>query len=308
MALYTNSAQWLPTPTPTPGPGDACTTLHTQCEEATARELARKIRVQALLMVHRAGSSHIGSCLSVADLLATLYGGLLNVDPTKPNMPGRDRFLMSKGHAAAILYAVLGERGFFPIEWLDTFCEDGSPLGGHVTSHNVPGVEISTGSLGHALPIGCGMALAAKRAGETYRVLALLSDGELDEGSNWEAILFAPHHGLDNLVAIVDYNKIQSFGVVDEVLGLEPLAGKWRAFGWTVHEIDGHDYGQIARSLDKDAREGGKPTVVIAHTTKGKGVSFMEGQLAWHYRSPTDGQLSDALEELGESGGLESAR
>ncbi|MDQ2100461.1 MAG: transketolase [Tychonema bourrellyi B0820] len=178
-------------------------------EEKFYPQLASSIRSHTLKMVHRANASHIGSCLSMADLLAVLYGQILKIDPDNPNLPERDRFILSKGHATAILYAVLAERGFFPLEWLETYCQDGSLLTGHV-SHEVPGVEVSTGSLGHGLPIGCGMALAAKRDGESHRVFVLLSDGELDEGSNWEAILFAGHHQLDNLVAIVDYNKIQN--------------------------------------------------------------------------------------------------
>lgn len=260
--------------------------------------LAKRIRADALRMVHRANASHVGTCLSMADLLAVLYGRVLRVDPSRPDWPDRDRFILSKGHGAAIVYAVLAERGFFPREWLDTYCRDGSRLGGHICHHGVPGVEISTGSLGHGLSVGCGMALAGKRDRRPYRVFVMLSDGELDEGSNWEPILFAPHHGLDNLVAVVDYNKIQSFGSVEEVLELSPLADKWRAFRWAVREIDGHDYGQIEDALTGLPAEPGRPTAVIAHTVKGRGVSFMEGQLLWHYKSPDEDQLARALREL----------
>ena len=249
-------------------------------------------------MVHSASASHVGSCLSIADILAVLYGGVLRVDAGRPNWPERDRFVLSKGHAAAALYAVLAECGFFPKEWLDTYCQDGSRLAGHVTSHGVPGVEVSTGSLGHGLSIACGMALAAKRDKRPFRVFALLSDGECDEGSIWEAALFAPHHRLDNLVAIVDYNKIQSFGTVKEVLDLHPLADKWRAFRWAVREIDGHDYAEIQAALAAIPFEPGKPSAVIAHTVKGKGVSFMENQLAWHYKSPNEEQLAAALAQV----------
>jgi transketolase len=263
------------------------------------KDLAVKIRAHALRMVHRANASHIGTSLSMADLLAVLYSHVLRVDPERPDWLDRDRFILSKGHGAAIYYAVLAERGFFPIEWLDTYCRDGSKLAGHITRHGVPGVEVSTGSLGHGLPIGCGMALAGKREGRPYRVFVILSDGELDEGSNWEAILFAPQHQLDNLVAIVDYNKIQSFGTVKEVLDLEPLLDKWRAFRWAVREIDGHDHKQIESALISVPFEPGKPSVIIAHTIKGKGVSFMENQLAWHYKSPNAEQLKQALAELG---------
>lgn len=259
--------------------------------------LARAIRADALRMVHRANASHIGSALSMCDLLAVLYSGILRVDPARPEWSERDRFILSKGHGAASAYAVLAEAGFFPVEWLETYCQDGSKLAGHLT-RGVPGVEFSTGSLGHGMPVGCGLALAAKSGGAPYRVFVLLSDGELDEGSNWEAILFAPQHRLDNLVAIVDYNKIQSFGRVEEVLSLEPLADKWRAFGWAVHAIDGHDHAQITEALATVPREPGKPTAIIAHTIKGKGVGFMEDQLAWHYKSPNGEQLAQALAEV----------
>jgi transketolase len=261
-------------------------------------ELATAIRVDALRMVHRANASHIGSSLSMADLLAVLYGGVLRVDPNRPDWPERDRFILSKGHGAAAGYAALAETGFFPVEWLDTFCADGSKLAGHLT-RGVPGVELSTGSLGHGLPVGCGMALAAKSDRALYRVFVLLSDGELDEGSNWEAILFAPHHKLDNLVAIIDYNKIQSFGSVAEVLDLDPLAEKWRAFGWGVREIDGHDHHQLTDAIAGVPFAPERPSAIIAHTVKGKGVSFMEDQLAWHYKSPNDHQLAEALAEQG---------
>ena len=267
-------------------------------ESISTIALARTIRAHALRMVHRANASHIGTCLSMADLLAVLYWRILRVNPEQPDWPDRDRFILSKGHGAAILYAALAERGFFLIEWLDTYCEDDSKLAGHITSHGVPGVEVSTGSLGHGLPIGCGIALAGKRDRRPYHVFVMLSDGELDEGSNWEAILFAPQHQLDNLVAIVDYNEIQSFGMVKEVLELEPLVGKWRAFRWAVREIDGHDHKQIESALTNVPFEPGKPSVIIAHTVKGKGVSFMENQLAWHYKSPNAEQLKQALAEL----------
>lgn len=264
------------------------------------KAFATQIRAHVLRMTHRAKSSHVGGCLSIADLLAVLYGGVLRVDPTHPNWPDRDRFILSKGHAVAAVYATLAEQGFFPIDWLDTFYQDGSHLPGHIT-HSVPGVEASTGSLGHGLSIGCGMTLAGNHDGRSYRVFVLLSDGELDEGSTWEAALFAPHHHLDNLIAIVDYNKIQSFGFVKEVLDLEPLADKWRSFGWAVREINGHDTEEIEESLLIVPLQPEKPTCIIAHTVKGKGVSFMENQLAWHYMPPNDEQLTQALAELGAS-------
>jgi transketolase len=261
--------------------------------------LATRIRAHALRMVHCARSSHIGGCLSAADILAVLYGGILQFDLAQPKWPARDRFILSKGHAAAIAYAVLAEVGFFPVRWLDSYYQNNSHLAGHVT-WGVPGVEVSTGSLGHGLSIGCGMALAGKHSNHRYRVFVLLSDGECDEGSTWEAALFAPHHKLDNLIAIIDYNKIQSFGKVKEVLDLEPLAEKWRSFGWAVEEIDGHDFNQIESALVSIPFKQGRPSCIVAHTVKGKGVSFMENQLAWHYKVPDDEQLRQALAELGE--------
>ncbi|MCK4823104.1 transketolase [bacterium] len=260
--------------------------------------LANRIRVHVLRMVHRAKSSHIGGSYSVSDLLAVLYGKVLRIDPSRPEWPDRDRFILSKGHCCAAVYAALSERGFFPKEWLDNYYLNGSHLSGHIT-HTVPGVEVSTGSLGHGLPIGCGMALAGKHDCKTYRVFVMLSDGECDEGSTWEAALFAPHHQLDNLVAIVDYNKIQSFGTVKEVLDLEPFSEKWQAFGWVVREIDGHNFEQIEDVLLKVPFEPGRPSCIIAHTIKGKGVSFMENLLTWHYKPPNDEQLRQALDELG---------
>lgn len=235
----------------------------------------------------------------MVDILAVLYGDVLHVDATQPDWPDRDRFILSKGHGAAAVYAILAEQGFFPKELLATYCQDGSKLAGHITDHDVPGVEVSTGSLGHGLSIGCGMALTGKRKKRPYHVFVMLGDGELDEGSNWEGILFAAQHRLDNLVAIVDYNKIQSFGAVKEVLDLEPLADKWRAFRWAVREIDGHDYEQIEDALTSMPFVLDKPSVIVAHTIKGKGVSFMENKLSWHYKSPNDEQLAQALAELG---------
>jgi transketolase len=235
----------------------------------------------------------------MADLLAVLYGAVLRLDPARPDWEDRDRFVLRKGHAAAAVYAALAERGFFPLDWLDTYGQDGTRLAGHVSHHGVPGVEVSTGSLGHGLSYACGMALAGRRDARPYRVFALLSDGECDEGSTWEAALFAPHHRLDNLVALVDYNKIQSFGSVPEVLDLEPLADKWRAFGWAVRQADGHDLAAVLAALRAVPFEPGQPSALIAHTVKGKGVSFMEGRLEWHYRSPDAGQFGQALAELG---------
>jgi transketolase len=260
-------------------------------------ELARAIRLDVVQMTSRGRSSHVGSGLSIADLLAVLYGSVLRVNPADPTWRDRDRFILSKGHAGASVYSALARSGFFDPELLATHCADGSILSGHV-SHLVPGVDLSTGSLGHGLGVGCGMAFALKRRGSSpARVFVVLSDGECDEGSNWEAALFAAHHRLDNLVAVIDYNRIQSLASTDSTISLEPFADKWRAFGWHVIEVDGHDHDQLADALQVD---GGRrtPTVVIAHTTKGKGVSFMENSVLWHYRSPQDDEFDAAIAEL----------
>lgn len=258
---------------------------------------ARTIRIATAHMIHRAKSSHIGSCLSMIDLLTVLYGRILRFDALRPAWPERDRFILSKGHACAALYAVLAEEGFFPRSWLNTFYQDGSALGGHAM-HSVPGVEVSTGSLGHGLSLGCGMALTGKREARPFRVFVLLSDGECDEGSVWEAVLFAGHHQLENLVAIVDYNKIQSLGGVGHVLDLHPFAEKWSACRWAVREIDGHNLEEIESVLRQIPFEANRPSCIIAHTVKGKGVSFMENELLWHYRSPNDKEFQAALAEL----------
>lgn len=249
-------------------------------------------------MVHEAKSAHVGGALSMADILAALYGGVLRVDPKRPSWPERDRFILSKGHACAAFYATLAFCGFFPEEWLDTFYRDGGRLAGHATHTGVPGVEFSTGSLGHGLSVSTGIALAGKRDGAPWRVFALLSDGECDEGSTWEPALFAPQHGLDNLIAIVDYNKIQSLGRTKEVLDLDPFADKWKAFGWAVREINGHDMEQVVDTLTAVPFEAGRPSCVIAHTVKGKGVGFMEDKLLWHYRNPSVEEYQAAVAEI----------
>lgn len=248
-------------------------------------------------MIARAKASHLGGALSMADLLAVLYQRILQVRPDEPNWPERDRFILSKGHCCTAIYAALALKGFIPLGELETYGADGSRLMSHV-SHKVPGVEFSTGSLGHGLPFGCGKALAAKLKNLAWRVFVMLSDGELDEGSNWEAILFAPQHRLDNLVAIIDYNKIQSLGSVAEVLELAPLAEKFRAFRWAVREIDGHDHAAIHEALNSVPWEPGRPSCLIARTTKGKGVDFMHDKLLWHYKSPDEQQLKSALSQL----------
>lgn len=260
--------------------------------------LAARIRRQVVEMTHRARSSHVGSSLSMAEILAVLYGGIMNVSPERLNDPDRDRLILSKGHACAGLYAVLAECGFFPMEWLDNFYLNGGRLPGHATATGIPGIEVSTGSLGHGLSIAAGMALAGKRDERPFRVYTILSDGECDEGSLWEAAMLAPHHQLDNLIAIVDYNKIQSLGHVRDVLDLEPFADKWRAFNWETVEVDGHDSSELHSALTTLPLEPGRPTCLIAHTVKGKGVSFMEDELLWHYRTPQGDEYLDAVDEL----------
>jgi len=261
-------------------------------------ELAARIRRHALHMTSSGGSSHIGSILSMTDIVAVLYGAVLRVDPADPKWPDRDRFILSKGHAGAGVYAALAERGFFPTEMLAGHYRDGSNLSGHVSHKGIPGVELSTGSLGHGLSVGAGMAYGALLDGRTNRVVVLLSDGECDEGSNWEAILFAAHHRLSNLWAVVDYNKIQSLKPVAETLALEPFADKWRAFGWAVIEVDGHDHEQLLAAFAEASRASLRPTCVIAHTVKGKGVPFMEHSVLWHYRTARGDEFDAALAAL----------
>lgn len=261
-------------------------------------ELARRIRIHALRMANRGGSSHIGSVFSCADILAVLYGKVLRYDAGDPSWPQRDRFLLSKGHAGSGLYAALAECGFFPVQRLQTHFMDGSNLCGHVSHKGIPGVEVSTGSLGHGLSIGAGMAYAARADRRSHRVFVLLSDGECDEGSTWEAALFAGHHRLENLVAIIDHNKIQCMDFVKDALELEPLASKWSSFGWAVREADGHDHGALAQALGTVPLQSGRPTCVIAHTVKGKGVSFMENTILWHFRTPRGAEFDAALAEL----------
>ena len=265
------------------------------------RDLARRIRINAVRMTSSGKSSHVGSVLSMADIMAVLYGQVLRVDPRDPKWPDRDRFILSKGHAGAGVYAALAETGFFPVERRKTHYQNGSTLSGHVSHKGVPGVELSTGSLGHGLGVGTGMAYAGKLAGHAWRVFVQMSDGECDEGSNWEAIQFAGHHELSNLVAVIDYNKIQSLARVEDTLRLEPFADKWRAFHWAVEEVDGHDVEALSACFARLPCYDGKPSVVFAHSTKGKGVSFMENSVLWHYRTAQGEEFKAAMAELGVS-------
>ncbi len=263
------------------------------------RNEALRIRRNTWRALHAAGSGHVGGSLSAADLLAALYFHHLRIRPDQPDWPERDRFVLSKGHANAALAAVLAQAGFFEESLLDTFYGYESPLGMH-PDIEVAGVEMSTGGLGHGLSVGVGMALGARLQRRGFRTLVLLGDGELQEGSNWEAAMAAAHFALSNLTAIVDYNKVQQSGDVSRMLGLEPLADKWRAFGWPVREIDGHDMAEIVDALDALPYAPDRPSLLIAHTIKGKGVGFAENTYLWHNNAVTDEVYRKALGELGE--------
>jgi len=260
--------------------------------------LANRIRKHAVKMTSLGGSSHIGSILSIADILAVLYGAILQYKTKEPKWTDRDRFILSKGHSGAGVYAALAESGFMPTEKLKTHYQDGSDLSGHVSHKGIPGVDLSTGSLGHGLPVASGMALSAKIDQKGHRVFVLMSDGECDEGSNWESILFAAHHKLDNLVAIIDRNQLQSIHSTEDTLALEPFADKWLAFGWDVVEVNGHDHQELLDVCTRKDESTRKPLCIIANTTKGKGVSFMENNVLWHYRSPQGDEYDAAISEL----------
>ncbi len=262
------------------------------------RDLATRIRAHCLRMTHRGMSGHLGSMFSMADMLAVLYTSILNVDPDNPDWPERDRFILSKGHGGAAVYAVLAEKGFFPLQWLDTYYLDDGKLSGHI-SHHVPGVEFSTGSLGHGLPVAVGMALAARNDGKKHRIFCLMSDGDCNEGSTWEALMFAAHHKLDNITVIVDYNRVQALGKMADVIEMEPFAPKLHLFGWAVRNIDGHDYEQIETTLSELPFDSGKPSWVLASTVKCKGVSWLENTVGSHYGCVNDEELARALAELG---------
>lgn len=246
-------------------------------------------------MNHRANASHSGSALSIVELLTVLYFKYLKIDPAQPKADDRDLFILSKGHASSALYATLAERGFFSKDLLEQFYIDGGLLPGHVDMEAAPGLECAAGSLGHGLSIGLGMAIASRLKKRNNRTVVLISDGELNEGSIWEPLLLAPHLNLQNLTVIVDYNKIQSFGITNEVVNLEPLNLKFKAFNWELIEINGHDMEEVENALNKKVNH---PKLILAHTIKGKGVSFMENKLEWHYRSPDKKLLEEALLEL----------
>ena len=262
------------------------------------QKIANSIRCEILKMHYNSQSSHIGAALSCVDILVVLFFSILRINPKNPKDFNRDRFILSKGHATSALYSTLSLRGYFNKSILKNYCCDDSTLPGHSTKECVSGVEVSTGSLGHGLPIGNGIALAGKHDKLKYRVFVLLSDGECEEGSIWEAALFASHHKLDNLIVIVNYNKLQTFGRVKEVLNLEPFVDKWKSFGWEVKEVNGHNFKDMEKVFKTVPFKKNKPSIIIAHTIKGKGISFMENKLEWHYKSPNKEELNLALQEL----------
>ena len=264
-----------------------------------SEQLAWKIRRHGIEMTHISQGSHIGSILSVADIIAVLYNDIANVNSEEPEMSDRDRVILSKGHAGAAIYAALAEKGFFSVEELKTHYADGSRLSGHVSHKGIPGVEFSTGSLGHGLSVAAGMAYGAKKDNKQHNVFVICGDGECDEGSVWEAALVANHYKLNNLIAIIDHNKMQSLDFCENTIALSPFVDKWRAFGWNVIDIDGHDHDALRDAFNKAKESADKPTVIIANTTKGKGISFMENDILWHYRFPHEGEEYDtAVSEL----------
>ena len=261
---------------------------------SSAPELALAARHEIITMTSTAKASHVGSALSVVDILSVLYAVSANVTPGTLEAVDRDIVILSKGHAAAALYSVLSLQGFFPNEWLMRYCENDAPLGGHVTAKGVPGVELSTGSLGHGLPYGLGIAMARKLSGVDGRVFVVMSDGECDEGTTWESAMIANHHNLDNLTVIVDRNRIQSLTFTEETLKLEPFEDKWKAFGWETRVENGHNSESLLNAFKKSSH----PMCVIAETTKGKGVDFMENSVLWHYKSPRDEDVKSAFSQL----------
>lgn len=259
-------------------------------------EITDNIRKSILHMVHYSKSSHVGTCLSIVEILYSLYFRVMNVDPAMPKKPDRDKFILSKGHGSAALYATLAEKCFFPKKILDRFYIDNGMLPGHVDMTVVPGLEASAGSLGHGLSIGVGMAIANRQMGNPGKVYVLLGDGECNEGSVWEAVMLANQLRLENLMAIVDYNRLQGFGYTKDVIDQHNLSDRWASFGWNAYDVDGHDVNELEKTLLLPQQG---PKVIIAHTVKGKGVSFMENRLEWHYKSPNDEQYMQAMKELG---------
>jgi len=263
------------------------------------KEKARELRKVIFKTLCNGGGGHIPTCLSMLEILTVLYYSILKINPKNPQDPDRDRFILSKGHGGVGLYAVLADKGFFDKKHLETFGSKETILGAHPDMYKVPGIEASTGALGHGFSFAVGVALAGKLNKKNYKVFALLGDGECQEGSVWEAALFSPKKELDNLVVIIDYNKIQAMDRLEHIVPLEPFFDKWKAFGWEVKEVNGHDIAQLSEVLGGTPLEENKPTLIIAHTTKGKGISFMENVPIWHYRMPNPKEMQMACEELG---------
>lgn len=270
-------------------------------DEIELKKIANRLRLDVIEMTSAAGSGHPGGSLSSADLMATLYFRVMNHRPNDPKWEGRDRFILSKGHAAPILYASLAESGYFPTEELVTLRKINSRLQGHPVRGKVPGVEMSTGSLGQGLSMACGMALASKMDSKKHRVYCLLGDGELQSGMNWEAAMFASHYDLSNLIAFVDRNSLQITGNTEDVIGLDPLDDKWKAFGWRVKSIDGHDIGQIIKACSWAKKARKKPSIIILNTVKGRGVSFMENNVDFHGKCCNSEEAKCAEKEIMES-------
>ena len=262
-------------------------------------EITRNIRKDIVTMIHGSKSGHPGGSLSAVEILTALYFDEMNIDPQNPKKEDRDRFVLSKGHAAPVLYATLAERGYFDKKELLSLRKVGAMLQGHPDMKGTPGVEMSTGSLGQGFSVACGMAMASKLDNAPWRVYALLGDGEVQEGLIWEAAMSAAHYKLDNMVAFLDYNGLQIDGEVEKVMNIGPIVDKFKSFGWNVIEIDGHDFDQIFAALDMAKETVGKPTMIVAKTIKGKGVSFMENNAGWHGNAPSDNDLEIALAELG---------
>jgi len=269
-----------------------------KCSRQELPDMAAKLRAHVIRMIAEAGSGHPGGSLSATEIVTSLYFHVMNYDPKKPNMPDRDRFIMSKGHACPVLYAAMAEAGFFPTEDLLTLRKLGSPLQGHPDKVRLPGLEASTGSLGQGLSIGIGAAMAARLDGKDYKTYVLLGDGEIDEGQIWEAAMAAVHFKASNLIAFLDANQQQLDGWTKEIMNLEPLADKWVSFGWHVQDIDGHDFDQILKAIEQAEGEKTKPSMILCRTVKGKGVSFMEGEVGFHGKAPTDEEAKQALAEI----------
>jgi len=256
----------------------------------TSEQLAWKIRRHGIEMTRLSKGAHIGAILSVADIIAVLYSDIAYINPKNPQMPDRDRIILSKGHAGAAVYAALAEKGFFGLNELKTYYADGGNLSGHFSHKGIPGVEFSTGSLGHGLSVGAGMTFAAKKDRKNHYIYVICGDGECDEGAVWEAALFANHYKLSKLIAVIDHNKMQSLDFCENTISLKPFADKWRSFGWQVIDIDGHNHEELRSAFKMAKSSQDRPVVIIANTIKGKGITFMENNILWHYRYPHDGE------------------